>query len=115
MGLDAGLFDDVFGVSLTAYYAKTRDALLRVALPASEGFADPQLRNAGEIENRGIEAQLNATPINRQGLRWTTGFNFDWSDNKILTLGETAQGGRLGDEYEGFPVESVLGSRHHDL
>lgn len=109
LGFDAGLWDDLVGVSVTGYYAKTRDALLRVTLPSSEGFSAAQLRNAGEIENRGIEVQVNATPINSQSLRWTTTGNFDWSDNKILTLGPTAQGGRLGDEYEGFPVESVWG------
>ncbi len=109
LGFDAGLWDDVVGVSVTGYYAKTRDALLAVALPASEGFASAQLRNAGEIENRGVEVQVNATPINRQALRWSTTVNFDWSENEILTLGPTAQNGRLGDEYAGFPVESVWG------
>ena len=109
LGLDAGLFDDLVGLSVTGYYARTRDALLDVTLPSSEGFSEAQLRNAGEIENRGIEFQVNATPVNNQALRWNTNVNFDWSDNEILSLGPTAQDGRLGDEYEGFPVESVWG------
>ena len=107
-GFDMGLIDDRVGVSVTGYYARTRDALLQVQLPSSQGFQEEQLRNAGEIENQGIEVQVNATPINTAGLRWSTVFNFDWSDNEILSLGD-APDDRLGDERVGFPVEAVFG------
>ena len=109
LGFDAGLLDDRLGMSLTGYYAKTRDALLEVTLPASEGFSEAQLRNAGEILNKGLELQVTATPINSASLRWTSVFSGDWSDNEILDLGETAVDGRLGDQRVGFPVNAVFG------
>lgn len=105
-GFDAGLFNDRVGLSVTGYHAITRDALLEIDLPSSEGFDDPQLQNAGKIQNQGIEVQLNTTPVNTPSLRWQTTVNMDWSDNEILDLGPNAIDGILGDHREGHAVES---------
>ena len=44
----------------------------------------------GEIQNQGFEFQFNATALDVGFLRWQTGFNYEWNENKILDLGETA-------------------------
>ena len=90
VGLDLGLFDDRIGIISTYYTAKTQNALLGIALPPSEGFSSSQQRNVGEIQNQGFEFQFNATALDVGFLRWQTGFNYEWNENKILDLGETA-------------------------
>lgn len=107
VGFDAGLFSDRVGLVMTYFNQKVRDALLQVALPPSEGFADEQLQNVGEILNEGIELSLNATPISRGNLRWSTNVNFEWMHNEVLSLGPSAIDGQLDDEREGYPVESI--------
>jgi len=90
VGLDLGLFNDRIGIISTYYNAMTKNALLGIALPPSEGFSSSQQRNVGEIQNQGFEFQFNATALDIGFLRWQTGFNYEWNQNKILDLGETA-------------------------
>ena len=90
IGLDLGLFNDRIGIISTYYNAQTQNALLGIALPPSEGFSSSQQRNVGEIQNQGFEFQFNATALDVGFLRWQTGFNYEWNENKILDLGETA-------------------------
>jgi TonB-dependent SusC/RagA subfamily outer membrane receptor len=108
-GFDAGFFEDRVGTSVTYFDARTKDALLAIALPSSAGFQNAQLQNVGEIQNRGVEVTLDASPVVTQSFRWTTALNFDWTENEVLDLGPTAQDGILGDEREGYAVESIFG------
>jgi hypothetical protein len=85
----------------------TRDALLGIALPPSEGFSQSQLRNTGEVLNTGWEVSLNAAPIVRRDFRWQMHLNLDGNRNEIISLGPTAVDGRLGNHREGKPVNSV--------
>ena len=89
-GLDIGLFNNRVGIDATFYNARTENALLEIALPPSQGFSDAQLRNVGEILNRGVEVALNTTILDRESFRWNSGVNYEWSHNEILDLGETA-------------------------
>jgi TonB-dependent SusC/RagA subfamily outer membrane receptor len=107
-GFDAGFFEDRLGTSFTFFDARTRDALLEIALPSSLGFQNAQLQNVGEIMNRGVEVTIDASPVVTPGFRWTTALNFDWTENEVLDLGPNAQDGLLDDEREGFPVEAIF-------
>ena len=79
------MFNGRLGIEATYYDARTTNALLGIALPPSEGFSSSQLRNVGEILNRGIELSVNATPVNTAGFRWSTGVNYEWTHNEILS------------------------------
>jgi TonB-dependent SusC/RagA subfamily outer membrane receptor len=109
-GFDAGLFNDKIGLSFTYYYARTRDALLEINLPPSEGFSDQRLANAGEIENKGWELSINTTPINTADFRWSVDLNMDANENKILDLGDQANWRtvQFKDGKGGFRVDSVM-------
>ncbi len=89
-GLEMGLWNDRIGVDATYWHAVTQNALLGIALPPSEGFSSSRLQNTGEILNRGIELAVNSTIVDQSSFRWSAGFNFDWTHNEILDLGETA-------------------------
>jgi TonB-dependent SusC/RagA subfamily outer membrane receptor len=106
-GFDMGLLNDRVGIEFTAYRSETRDALLEVDLPPSEGFSQAQLRNTGEILNVGWELSVNTSPVITPNFRWNTQVNLSGNRNEILSLGPTAVDGRLGDFREGFPVEGV--------
>ncbi len=135
IGMDVGLLDNRVGLDLTYWNARTTNALLEIDLPPSEGFQDGQLRNVGEILNRGIEISANTTVLDRRDFRWNLGVNYEWNDNEILDLGETATPDslptydgvtcdasgcvenlvgwtpvqRLGGNWVGYPIGEIIG------
>jgi hypothetical protein len=89
-GLELGLWNNRIGVDATYWHATTRNALLGIPLPPSEGFSSSKRQNAGSILNKGIEVAMNTTILDRSSFRWSTGVNFEWIHNEILDLGEAA-------------------------
>lgn len=111
-GFDLGLIDNRVGLDVTFYNAVTTNALLEIQLPPSLGFDDPQLRNLGEIMNRGLEVSLNSTVLDRRAFRWSTGVNYEWNKNEILDLGSAAQPDSL-PIYSSTGGDTPIGWDHH--
>ena len=87
IGLDLGLLENRFNVSLDAYIKTTEDLLLRAQLPTTSGFR-AAFKNVGSIENKGLEVTLSAVNIDANNFRWTTDFNIAFNKNKVLSLNE---------------------------
>ncbi len=84
VGLDFGLFNDAIYMELDYYVATTTDLLLNVPVPMTSGFTT-ELRNIGEVENRGFEATLNLQ--DRIGdLGWSISGNFATNKNEVISL-----------------------------
>ena len=89
VGLDAALLQNRIGLELTYYDATTKDALFEVPEQPVTGQGE-QLRNVGEISNRGIEVALSVQVLNRENLAWTVGGTFQTVDSKVTDMGEAA-------------------------
>ncbi len=86
IGLDFGLFNDAIYLELDYYVANTTDLLLNVPVPMTSGFTT-ELRNIGEVENRGFEATLNLQ--DRIGdFGWSISANFARNENEVISLAE---------------------------
>lgn len=86
IGLDLGLFNDAIYLELDYYVANTTDLLLNVPVPMTSGFTT-ELRNIGEVENRGIEASL--TLQDRIGdFGWSINANIASNKNEVISLAE---------------------------
>ena len=84
IGLDYSLANNRIAGSIDLYKANTNDVLVSRSLPGTTGY-NSIFTNIGEIENKGIEAQL--TTINLNGsLRWESRFVFSLNRNKITKL-----------------------------
>lgn len=104
IGLDVGLFRDRVNFSVDAYLKNTKDLLQQFAVPSSTGFKNMWL-NRGVIQNKGIEATLNATILRFAEFEWNLSANISVNRNKIISLGmEPTQIGALKD------VAGYLGS-----
>src|SRR5690606_39001222 len=69
-----------------AYYNQTsEDQILAVPITGSSGFTSIVL-NAGEVENKGFEFQLNATPVEVGDFKWDISANYTRNRNKVLAL-----------------------------
>jgi TonB-dependent starch-binding outer membrane protein SusC len=67
------MFGDRVSGEIDYYIKKTDDLLLNVNVPATTGFTS-QLRNVGELENKGFEFVLNTHNMVGE-FQWTTSFN----------------------------------------
>lgn len=78
-GTDIGFFDGRLGLSATYYIKTVDDLILQSALPPSSGFT-AEIVNAGELQNKGIELSLNATPVQNDNFQWD--LNVNWFRNR---------------------------------
>ena len=85
-GLEAGFFDSRVGLNLTVYASRTTNAIFDVPEPPLSGLG-LQLRNIGEIQNRGIELDVDATVIAQDNLRWSLGAAYGYVKNEITDMG----------------------------
>ena len=84
IGIDITMFNSRITVNVDAYLKKTSDVLLNVQLPNTLPITSIQT-NAGTIENKGIEFNINSVNLNKK-LRWETSFNMSFNRNKVTGL-----------------------------
>ena len=84
-GLDFGLLDDRFNFEVSIYNKKNEDMLLRSQAPTSSGFTT-QVKNAAELENRGVEIGINANVIQKEDFSWNTNFKWWKNESEITSL-----------------------------
>lgn len=87
-GIDFGFFNNRLTVTIDGYYKKTSDLLLKVKIPGSSGFSSG-LKNIGEVENKGFELSVNATPV-EGSFTWNASLNLTYNKNKVLDLGDVS-------------------------
>lgn len=84
-GADWRFFDGRLGFDVTFYKENTRDQILTIPIPKEAGTTY-RLLNAGNIENRGVELALNATPIRTKDWQWNIGLTWARNRNRIVLL-----------------------------
>ena len=85
--VQGGLFKNRLGFSINIYRSNSFNQLLTITVPAATGFTG-QYINAGNIQNKGIEIEINSTPIATKDFNWRMDFNIAFNRNKILELSE---------------------------
>jgi TonB-linked SusC/RagA family outer membrane protein len=84
IGLDAGILNNRITATVDAYYKKTSDLLLLI--PASLGQESDQLKNVGNVVNKGLEFSVNATILEGKQLNWSVSANIAKNHNEITQL-----------------------------
>ncbi len=102
LGTDLRFFDERLNLDFAYYKTNTRNQILTVDAVAESG-AGKQLINAGNIQNQGVEIQLEATPIRTRDFRWSVGSNFTLNRGKIIELHENVKEWQLMGQYDGGP------------
>lgn len=85
-GLDFGFLDGRIGGAIDFYTRKTKDLLASVPTAAGTNFSKTILTNVGNVDSKGIEVSLNATPIQTKDWEWNLGYNFTWQNMKVKNL-----------------------------
>lgn len=87
-GFESSFLDDRIYAEFTYYRQLTKDALVPVQPAPSTGFVNSQLENVGELENKGIEAQLDVNVIQDGPVQWSVGGQYSTNKSEALDLGD---------------------------
>lgn len=86
IGLDFGLFNNRITGSIDVYEQNTKNILLPVALPPSNG-ATSTIKNLGATRGRGVEIMLSTVNVqSKSGFTWSTDLNFFFNREEIRQL-----------------------------
>lgn len=85
-GADLKFLNNRVGVSFTYYNAHSKDLLVSQPIPPSSGYLNIYT-NAAEIQNHGIELELNLEPLKSNFLSWDIELNWSMNRSKVISLG----------------------------
>jgi iron complex outermembrane receptor protein len=88
-GIDYGFLNNRIQGSVDVYYKKTKNLLNQISVPAGTNFSSTLLTNVGNMENKGIEFAIAATPVKNKDWSWDLNFNIAYNSNKITNLTAT--------------------------
>ena len=85
-GIDYGFAGGRISGSVDAYYKETKDLLSTINIPVGTNFSNLLTTNVGNMEVKGIEANINFAAIQSENLNWDFGFNLAYNKRKVTNL-----------------------------
>jgi len=85
VGLDFGFLGNRITGSVDVFQRTSKDLLLPFNLPFTSGYSTIA-RNAGEVQNRGVEFELNTVNVRSGQFQWKSSFNITSIANKVTKL-----------------------------
>ncbi len=86
VGLDFGFLNNRITGTIEVYDKQTSDLIWNYPVSTTKYLYPYLIANVGKISNKGIEFQLNATPVKTNDFTWTTSFNVSKNVNKVVSL-----------------------------
>jgi TonB-linked SusC/RagA family outer membrane protein len=109
-GVDVALFDNRLIAQIDIYNRQSKDLLFNKPLAPSTGY-DGIDANIGSLSNKGIDGQIQVSPVRTKDFKWDITLNFGHYTNKITKLpqdeiltGSIAQYGNTKRMIEGGSV-----------
>ena len=104
IGLDFSFLKGRLSGTLDFYHRNTKDLLNEIPVPAGSNFSNRILTNVGNIEGKGFELSITATPIQTKRFSWDVTYNISSNSTKITKLNAVELPG-----YQGVPTGHVEG------
>jgi len=106
IGVDWGILNQRISGSVDVYKAKTKDVLVKRALPRSSGFNNVW-SNIGGLQNKGVEVEIRSLNIDSR-VRWETSFMFSLNRDKITKLYGNKDDMDIGNSwFVGEPISAI--------
>lgn len=96
VGVDFGFINGRINGSVDAYLRKTSDLLNMVPTPLGGNFSNTIISNVGDMENKGVEFNLNLIPVETKDWRWSLNFNGTFQDIEVSKLTNTPTADYIG-------------------
>ncbi|MFZ9032241.1 MAG: SusC/RagA family TonB-linked outer membrane protein [Robiginitalea sp.] len=85
VGLEMAFWNRRLGFDVSYYDAKNINQITAVPVSTATGYGSALL-NAGTIQNKGWEVQLNATPVRLEDFSWDLRLNWARNRNQVIEL-----------------------------
>lgn len=117
IGVDLGFFGRRLNVTADVFFTRNKDLLMWHSLATSSGYSGTT-ENVGDLDNRGVELQINATPVATRDFTWNIGLNLSHDKNNIKSLyggvdrllnvpTESSTPDRQGNLFVGEPLHNI--------
>ena len=105
IGFDAGLLNNRVSVEFSYYLKKVEDLLLRADVATSTGFSS-EWKNAGELENKGVEIGVNIKVFDNEDFSWDSNISWYTNESEMTKLNvPTFNLGGFGNSLGQFQIE----------
>ena len=105
VALDFGLFNNRINGLVEAYYRLSKDLVTSVDVPYVTGFRG-QGYNTSQIENKGIEATLQALVFRYRDFKFNASVNVAWNSNILKRY--TSPISYSANNFVGYPLGSIF-------
>jgi TonB-linked SusC/RagA family outer membrane protein len=87
LGTDIRILNNRLGAEFTYYKRNTTNQIMQAPIATTSGYGS-QWVNLGNVQNKGIELTVKATPIQTKNLEWTIIFNYTRNRNLVIELSD---------------------------
>lgn len=113
-GFDFMFLRNRIGLNGTYYHSNSVNQLMYLTLPSASGYSN-QYINAGDIQNRGFELQLQASPVKTGDFSWQSSVNYARNISKVIELTDEITSVNITDNVAYGTVVVSKGSAYGDL
>ena len=96
IGLEARILNNRLHFDIAAFDKVTTDQILNVQLSNASGYGSSK-KNLGSLKNKGIEFEIDYTPVRTANFSWTTAWNHTVLKTKVLSVGTNPDGTPIDD------------------
>ena len=108
-GFDLSVLDNRLNFSFDYYTRQTSDLLAEVPVPAGANFNSRMTTNVGNVDSKGVEMTVSATPVQTNDLSWDVSFNATWQSMKVKNLslvpGTAAVNTLAGPTFDSYSIQ----------
>lgn len=108
LGLEMALFRNRLGLDVSVYDKTSEDLITPVQISAATGYTGQWL-NAGEIQNKGIEATVYGSPIKTDNFEWRIDVNYSKNESEVLSLPSGLNNLLLASVQGGVSINATVG------
>ena len=110
-GLEMMFFNNRVGFDVSVYDQTSFNQIMPAKVSSTSGTIYKYV-NAGEINNKGIELSLSATPVQAGDFEWNTNLNWTKNKNMVVSLFEGAENLQLASVQGGVTIEARPGEAY---
>lgn len=86
IAVELGIIDSKLMLLSSYYNNRSSNQLVRYSLPGTTGFQNIQANLNAEIENSGLELELQSSIFQKKNFSWDSSLNFSLPKNKLLSF-----------------------------
>ena len=114
IGIEMQFFNKRFGFDISSYKSINEGQIFPVSFSNASGYTSKYI-NAGTVQNKGIEIQMNLTPLKSKDFQWDIFVNWSKNKNEVTELAPGIENLQLGAFQGGVTINAEVGKPYGSL